>query len=484
MKKLLILNFLFLCFLCSSQHIYAQSKTKASTDFTYLPEKGEDQYNQRIAQKTIPLSQNEFIILSRQSANSYSVEKYNTALKPAWQADIPLAGTETVEAFYKSDAAAFVITRRANETTQQLFGHRINLQTGQKQEAFLLVEAPAKGRRASIAASADGTKLLAYRYHTDNNHQIKDISSILYDSNFQKATETKYNLSDVLGILTADVKVGNNGEQYVCLISEDMNRLTVRQYKPGAPTAKVMSVLVGGVYGGQKVYILDSKFELMPNNTLYGAVLTAEEAGGKYHSLKAVKFDFEAEDMVFAEEFKFTPEYVAKVTATDKSNTTKRLEDIYLSDLFLSENGNLTVIAEKKYTEGGENAPYFAKDLHLFTYDEYMGTAWSSVLLKNQQAPADEAFTGISYNAYLSNNTLNLLTLEELEGKYDLYLRQIDTKTGKTTAPKSVRLNVANDKEQAYVKSFTTWLTDKNIITVVRPSKKANGLRLSHIQLK
>lgn len=481
-------NFLFilllLCLFTYAGTVSAQSRTKASEAFTYLPEKGEDQYNQRITRKTIPLSQNEFIILSRQATDSYAVEKYNTDLKKAWQALIPLNTTETVEAFFKSNDAAIVITRRTNESTQQLYGHHVNLQSGKKQEPVLLLEAPAKGRRVSIASSADGSKILAYRYHTDSQHQIKDISSTLYDADFQKITDTKYNLSDVLGILSADVQVSNSGEQYVGLISENMNRLTVRQYNPKNPQAKVMSVLVGGVYEGVKVYIMDSKFELMPDNTLYGAVLIAEEETGKYYSLKAVKFDFEANDMVFAEEFRFTQAYVDKVTTADKSNSATRLEDIYLSDILLSADGRLTVIAEKKYTEGGENAPYFAKELHLFNYDEYMGSAWSSLLLKHQQAPADEAFTGISYSAYVSGNKINLLTLEELKGKYDLYLRQIDTKTGQTTAPKAVGLNVASDKDLAYVKDFTAWLTDKNIITVVRPSKKAKGLRLSHIQLK
>ena len=475
---------MLLCILFSVVTAEAQSKTKATTDFVYLPEKGEDQYNQRIEQKTIPLSQNEFIILSRQATDSYAVEKYNADLKKVWQATLPLEATETVESFSKSADAAIVVTRRTNETTQQLYGHRINLQTGQRQNSVLLLEGPVKGRRAGVTASFDGSRILVFRYHTDQNHQIQDISSILYDASFRKLADTKYNLSDVLGILTADIKVSNSGEQFVCLISENMNRLTVRQYKPGVQTAKVMSVLVGGVYSGQKVYIVDSKFELMPNNLLYGAVLTAEEETGKYYSLKAVKFDFEADDMVFAEEFRFTQSYVEKALALDKAGKATRLEDIYLSDLLLSADEHLTVIAEKKYTEGGENAPYFAKELHLFTYDEYMGSAWSSVLSKTQQAPADEAFSGISYKAYLHGNTINLLTLEDLNGKYDLYLRQISTKTGEATPPKGVRLNMANDKNLAYVKDFTSWLTEKDLVAVVRPRKKETGLRLHHIQLK
>ncbi|MEJ8803554.1 hypothetical protein [Pontibacter sp. H249] len=482
MKSHLLSILMLLCLLNGTNTTLAQSKTKASADFVYLPEKGQDQYNQRIPRKTIRLNANEFIILSRQDKNEYAIEKYNDNLKKAWKSSITMDATGTVEAFTKSADAAVVITRRTNETTQQLYGHRINLQSGQKQDPVLLLEAPAKGRRAGIATSADGSKILAYRYHSDQRHQIQDISGNLYDGNFQKIAETKYNLNDINGILTADLKVSNSGSQYICLISENMNRLTVGQYTPGVKAAKVMSVLVGGMYNGQKVYILDSKFELMPNNTLYGAVLTAEEKSGRYYSLKTVKFDFEADDMIFAEEFKFTEAYVSKVVALDKSST--RLEDIYLSDILLSEDNHLTVIAEKKYTEGGEGAPYFAKELHLFSYDEYMSPSWTSILFKNQQAPASEAFSGISYRAHLSGNTLNLLTIEELNGKYDLYLRQISTKNGEASSPKGVRLNMANDKELAYVKDFTTWLSDKGIIVVVRPRKRETGLRLHYLQLK
>lgn len=245
-----------------------------------------------------------------------------------------------------------------------------------------------------------------------------------------------------------------------------------------------MSVLVGGVFDGQKVYIRDTRFKLMPNGLLYGAVLTAEENGNGYHSLKAVKYDFENEDMVFAEEFKFTPAYVRQVNELDKSSNSSKLQDIYLTDLLLTPEQQLVLIAEKKYTEGGENAPYFAKELHLFAYDQFMNNDWNSVLMKQQQAPASEGFSSISYSSYLSGNTLNLLTLEELNGKYDLYLRQINTSNGNATAPKALGLNIAKDKRPAYVKDFTAWLADKDIVAVLRTGKKADQLQLSHIQVK
>ncbi|GAA4426494.1 hypothetical protein GCM10023188_08600 [Pontibacter saemangeumensis] len=453
-----------------------------------MPDQSKQRYSQRVPRKTIPVGSDAFVLLSRSAADAYTVEKYNRALKRLWTAEVKLTGAETIEGFVAGPEAAIVVTHRADNGAgmQQLYGHRINLGTGKKEAGALLLEAPAKDRRATVAASADGNRLLAYRYHTDASHQIEHISGSLYDGSLQKLQDTQYDLQDVPAILSADVQVGNGGEQYISLLSDNMKRLTARQYTPGSKEAKVMSVLVGGTFDGRKVYIIDSKFELMPNGTLYGAVMTADEASGKYYSLKAVKFDFEAGDMVFAEEFKFTPGYLAEVNTLDKRGGDKptRLEDIYLTDLVLTPEQRLVVIAEKKYTAGGKDAPYFANELHLFTYDEYMGAAWNSVLMKHQQAPADEAFSSISFSSYLDGNTLHLLTLEELNGKNDLYLRQINTKTGEATAPKAVRLNVADDKDLAYVKDFTAWLSEKDIVAVVRPSRKADSLRLSRIQLK
>ncbi|MCC9136436.1 hypothetical protein ACFSKU_06255 [Pontibacter silvestris] len=488
MNKLYLLPLLLLNLLWAGPLlVQAQSKTLASVPFSYLPGKSEDGYNKRVEHKTLPLSNSEFILLSRQSADTYAVVKYNTNLKKIWEAPLALSKPETIEAFISTKDAAVVITHtEATQGKQQLYAYRITLNDGKVQEKVLLLEAPAKSRRAGVAASPDGTKLLAFRYHSNSNMQIQDISGVIYDDALAPIKEASYNLSDIPAILTADVQVNNTGEQYISLISDNMNRLTVRQYNLLNKEVKVMSVLVGGVFDGQKVYIQDSKFSLMPDNTLYGAVFTASEATGQYYSLKAVRFDFETEDMVFAEEFKFTPTYLAKINAADKSKGPKpeQLEDIYLSDLFLTPEQKLVVLAEKKYTEGGENTPYYAKELYLFGYDEYMNSTWSSVLMKNQKAPASEAFDAISYNAFVNGNTLDLLTKEELKGKNDLYLHRINVASGAATDPQPLDLNVVKDKNIAYVKEFTAWLTDKNIITVVRTAKEAKELQLSHILIK
>ncbi|AKD02485.1 hypothetical protein POKO110462_12235 [Pontibacter korlensis] len=484
MKKQFILSFILLCLLCQPQAILAQSKTRASVDFSYNPDPEADHFNQRLPDKSIPVGQNELVLLNRTDNSKYTVEKYSAELKKVWSVEIPLEDGETVDKFTANNEAVLVITNRKAGQNQQLYGHRINLQAEKKEQPVLLLEAPAKSRRAGVAISEDGSQVLAYRFHTDNSFQIQSISGSLFNGNLQKQQDVKYDLSDLRGILTADIQLGNGGEQYVSLISDQMNRLSVRQFKPGRKEAKVMSVLVGGVFDGLQVYIRDTRFKLMEDGLLYGAVLTADEKSGGYYSLKAVKYDFENEDMVFAEEFKFSPDYVQKINALDKSNKGNRLQDISLSELLLTPEKKLVILAEKKYTEGGENAPYFAEELHLFAYDEYMGYDWNSVLTKQQQAPAAEGFTSISYSSHLSGNTLNLLTLEELNGKYDLYLRQINTSNGSSSAPQALRLNVANDKKLAYVKDYTVWLAPKDIVTVVRAGKKPDQLQLSRIEIK
>lgn len=487
MKTLRLVQFLFLAFVWAAAPASAQGK-KGAIPFSYIPDNTEDQYNQSISRKTLPLGADAFVILSRSKPGEYAIERYNAALKRAWSAAIPLTGSETVEAFLHNEEAAILVTHRSDngKGTQQLHAHRVDLRSGQKYAPVLLLEAPAQGRKAGIATSPNGTKLLAYRYTTDGKQVVRSINGSLYDGRLQKVKDTDYNLSDLRGIVSAEVIVNDAGDQFISLISENMNRLTVRQYTLKSTEAKGMSVLVGGVFDGKTVYIMDSRYTLQPNGNLYGAVLTADEKTGEYYSLKAVKFDFENEDMVFAEEFRFTPEYLASINNLDKSGGTKakRLEDIYLSDLILTPDEKLVILAEKKYMEGGENSPYYAREIHLFAYTQYMGTAWSSVLMKDQKAPADEGFTGISYRYNLAGNNLYLLTLEELNGKYDLYQRRIDTSTGKADAPKAAGLNIAKGEDLAYVKDFTAWLTEKDLIVVVRPSKRANGLQLRRLQIR
>ena len=90
-KHLVILSVIILCLLSFSQLAVGQSKVKASADFTYIAPTSEDQYNQRIAHKTIPLSETEFILINRQTDTNYTIAKYNANLKMAWQATLPLA---------------------------------------------------------------------------------------------------------------------------------------------------------------------------------------------------------------------------------------------------------------------------------------------------------------------------------------------------------------------------------------------------------
>lgn len=480
-------NLLFtIAFTLLSFIVFSQSKTKGTVPFEYHPDVTEDRYNQRITNKTIPTGPDQFIILSRKENGNYAVEKYQSGLKKQWEATIPLKTEQTVYGFYTSGNAAIVVAHTKAGHMQQLHGYAVNMANGKVNEKQLLLESPVSNREPGVAFSQDGSKLLVYQALADSNYKIKSIKGSLYDEMLVKITDTNYSLNDVRDILSVDVHVSNSGEQYLGLISDNMARLTVRQYNLKTPQAKVMSVLVGGVFSGKKVYIMDSRFKLMADGQLYGAVITAEEATGLYHSLKSVRFDFVAEDMVFAEEFKFTADYLARINAMNKADVAKpeRFEDIYLTDLLQTEDKKLLVLAEKKYTTGGRNAPYFAKEMLLFAYDEYMNTAWRSVLMKHQEAPAEDVFSGISYTAYLNNGTLNLLTLEELNGRYDLYLRQINTRTGEINEPKGVRLNVANDKELAYVKDFTGWFSDKDITVVIRPKKREASLKLQHIQLR
>ncbi|MDX5442231.1 MAG: hypothetical protein LPJ89_00435 [Hymenobacteraceae bacterium] len=469
------------------QIIFAQ-KVK-TVPFSYLPDDSEDRYHQRIAKKTLPLNEQEFLILSRKGAGEYAVDRYNQDLELKWSAALPLPEGHTLEAFALQPQAALVVTHKkpGSDGLQALFAHQIDINTGKVLQTQKLMEAPGRSRRMNVSISEDGSQIAVYRYTTNNEHQIRAMQAAVYNASLKKQLERTYDFSDIKGYLTPYVHIDNQGDQYVSILSDNATKMTVRRYQNSTDEVKVMTVMVGGLFSGKTIKVFDVQFTLNQEKALFAAMLCVDEQTGNYFSLKAVRFDFEANDMLFAEEFRFTDQYLKDLQklAANKSETPQRLSDIYLTELVLTPDKDFIVMAERKYTEGGENSPYVARELHLITYDEFLNPAWRSIIMKSQTAPASEAFSGISYRSRLFGSELHILTLETLNNKNDLYLRRINTRTGATSeAPKAIGLNVANDKNIAYVKDFTAWLNEKNIITVIRPVKKSAGLQLSRITIK
>ena len=113
--------------------MHAQFRAKP-IPFTFLPDESDDKYNQRLKHKSLPVSETDFIILSKKSGAEYAVERYNGALKKLWSANIALLPEETVEAFYRNSEYAYVLTHRSekNVGSQMLFRHLIELKRGKK----------------------------------------------------------------------------------------------------------------------------------------------------------------------------------------------------------------------------------------------------------------------------------------------------------------------------------------------------------------
>ena len=187
--------------------------------------------------------------------------------------------------------------------------------------------------------------------------------------------------------------------------------------------------------------------------------------------------------MKFSPEVRFTPAYLAEVSKASGTDV-KRLDDIYLGELLLTPERQLVVVAEKHFEEGGSEAPVHARELHLFGYNEFGAPTWHSIVAKDQVAPAVDSYTGIGFRAAVFGGTVQLLTLENIDKKSDLYLRRVNAQTGVVSAPELLKLNVADDQSLAYVKDFTAWLSEKSIIGVSRPSKKSAALQLEKIVLK
>ncbi|GGK84352.1 hypothetical protein ACD591_13435 [Rufibacter glacialis] len=476
------LHFLVILFGVFASLYQAQAQKIKSAAFTYAPEAAGDQYNQRIPKKAFSVSPTDFVILSRKSDNSYAVERYGEDLKARWSTKVNLLGQETVEAFSQNQQTVMLITHRvmADQGSQALYGRLFDVASGKELKQTKLVEAPSRSRRPAVAVSADGSKIVAYHAIT-RNEELKSMQATVYDASLAKIKDRTYDFAGAGTQVSAQVQVDNHGNQFVSVLTNNSMRLSVRRYNNRDNEIKVMEVMLGGVFNGEKMYVLDTHFQLHQDSSLYAAVLVAEEKSGDYRSLKMVRFDYAAGNMRFAEEFQFTPAFTAQLA---KATGEARLQDIYLSDILISSEGQTLVMAEKKYTEGGENSDYHAKEILLFAYNEYLQPTWNSVIIKNQVAPSTEGFAGISYSAHLVGNRLQLLTLETLKGKTDLYTRSIHLVTGAAEPPKAVGLNVANDKQVAFVKDFTTWLDERTITAVNRPSKASAGLRLSRITFK
>ncbi|QNH61861.1 hypothetical protein [Hymenobacter sediminicola] len=461
--------------------VWAQKVKSAS--FSYIPEQSDDRYNQRVARKTLPLAKGGFLILAHKSATEYAVERYDADLKLQWAASLPLTAEQAIDGFASSNSQAVVVIHQKNGASQTLSAQAIDLSNGQKAPLKKLIDTGIRDRRPGVAFSPDGSKLVAWRYLT-RDVQIRSISASVYDEKLTKVKDRAYDFSDQGAFFSTTIHVGNDGTQYVTLVSDEMKKLTVRRYLNTANNIKVMSVAVGGVFGGKVVNVFDSRFLLQPDNTLYAAAICNERESGLYYSLKVVKFDFSGEgDMKFAPEFRFTPEYLAETNKASATNA-KRLEDVYLTDLLISEEKQLVVVAEKKYEEGGDDSPGHTRELHLFGYNEFQAPSWHSIIAKDQVAPATEGFSSIGYRATVFGQDIQFVTWEKLKNKSDLYLRRVNAQTGVISEPKGLGLNVAADQNPSYVKDFTGWLDAKTLIGVSRPSKKSAALMLNKIVVK
>lgn len=474
--------------LAGASHPARAQKTK-SVPFSYLPEQGEDRYNQRVPHKTLALTDGSgFVILAHQSGSAYAVERYDADLKRQWSTTLPIAPGETVEAFGRSAEQAWVVLHHADESGQNLTVQPVALAGGQKGAPVVLVTAAASERRPSVRLSPDGTRLLAYRYAT-RDEQVRSLVGTLYDQKLTKLLDRTYDFRDQGDFFSPNILLANDGTQYVTLLGDAMRKLTVRRYPATAdrigvatPIA-VLGVPVGGVFAGKPIVIRDAKFSLLPDGQLYAAALCANYDTGELTSLKVVRFGFETSQLKLAPELPFAPAYLAEASKATGTEL-KRLEDIYLADLLLSEDKNLVIIAEKHFEEGGSDKPVHARELLVFGYNSFVTPTWHLVVPKDQVAPAIDSYTGIGFRAAVFGEEVQLLTLETLGAKSDLYLRRIQARTGVFSASQRLKLNVANDQQLAYVKDFTTWLGPKEIIGVSRPNKKSAALQLNEVKLK
>lgn len=461
-----------------------------SAPFSYQPEQGPDRYDSRVPIKTLPLADGiGFVILAHQANGGYAVERYDQALKKQWETALPVAPGETVEAFGLGPKQVWVVLHHLDESGQNLTVHPVALRSGQPGSPVLLVGAPARDRRPGVALSPDGTHLLAFAYQT-RDEQIRALDATLFDQELTKVLARTYDFRATRDFFSPSVLLANDGSQLVTMVGDGMSKLTVRRYpatpdRPDQATpVPVLGVPVGGVFGGRTIRIRDARFKLLPDGQLYAAALVADYDSGELTGLKVVRFDFDKNDIKLSNEVPFDAAYLATVGQATGGPAPKRLEDIYLADLLLTTEKNLVVLAEHHYEEGGPELPVHARELHVFGYNSFARPSWHKLVTKNQTAPAVDSYTGIGFRAAVFGEEIQLLSLETLAGKSDLYLRRLQAVGGAVSAPQRLKLNVADDQQLAYVKDFTAWLAPKTIIGISRPNKKSAALRLNRVELK
>lgn len=472
--------------LLGSTPVLAQTKVKA-VPFAYVPDKTADPYAERVPDKLLPLPDGAFLLLTRRSATEYAVERYQGAdLKQLWSCPVTLAEGEMIDAFSTTPDVALLLTYKADAaaSSQAIAGYRIDLSTGKAAPRKELMSAPS-GRRLYAKTSDDGTKVVTWETRAKGS-QIQSLELAVFDQNFKELTRNPVDLRGAGATPSVTVRVSNAGDQYVGMITDGGIKLTVRRYPLQGQQAQVLGVPIGGVFGGKKVYIFDTAYKFDQDNALYAAAICMEEETGAYYSLKAIKFDFAANDMRWAEEFRFSPKFLEETNASATAAGLPGIQsfaDSYLSDILLTPEKQVVVVMERKEEEGPQS-PHFAKELLLFGYNEFGRPTWHSALWKNQQAPADEGYSGIGYRAHVQGTTLHLVTLEKLGKKTDLYDHAYSALTGKPLPLRHLGLNVSAELPVNYVKDFTTWLDAKTLLAVTLPAKKSKTLMLNRIILK
>lgn len=444
--------------------VWAQQITKSAA-FPYQADLQENHYTPRVKQKTLVLDETSFIVLNKKAAQDYRITYYLSDLQKEWETTLTLADKETLEAFSHNDLFALILTRRsaAAGSGPSIYGMLIDLRNGKKGPSKKLLEAPAGNRRIGTVLSDDGTKLLAY-YQVHQQSQLESMVTVLFDGKLNKLKSYTHSFRDLDNMQLAGVHMTNTGTQYISLMARQPGTLAMRRYSPKEGQHQTLKIQIGGMSGEHQVYVRDAFFAVQPDNQAYAAVLCADDKTGAYHSLKVLRFDFNGKEIKSSPGFMFSPQYLSQ----GNKAPAEPLEDIYLTDLIVSAPKDLLVITEKKYQQR-PGKPFVAKEMRFFAYDSFLNPTWNTVIDKHQTAAADAGFSSISYKGQLWGSELNLLTLEQIKGRTELFRRKINLKTGVIAPPNPLGLLVNEAAGLTYLKDFTIWFNKNNILTVLKP---------------
>ena len=445
----------FSTFLSFCTFLITTALGQSSTDrlktipFRFDTNQDEASFHPTMEQKALKLTDKTFAILSKTSSSNFSIESYNDNLTRLWSTPISLGLDEVPEVFNVSDKYVYLLTYKMVKTegAQRIYAYYFDKKTGTRIGQKTLMSAPSKGRKIGITCSENGSVVMVYQ-HITPNRVISGTRAFVYNSEFKQIKEQVYEFDDLNVSFDPMPRVDNDGNQYLAFITDDYRKIRIRKFTPRTDVYGELTQIIGGVFDGTDIYIFDHLLKLDSSGKVYFAAITVEDSTMLYYSLKVTRFDFDKYEVHMPEEFKFSQRYLDSMPYYKPAPGQKRgsIVDTYLSDLIITPENDIIMIAEKRYTMDEFHGGHVGKEMLLFRYNEFMGYEWLINIDKDQFASHYQFYSGLGFKSAYYPENVQLVTFEKINNRTDVYLRTVSRVNG--TYRPAEALNIISPYDQ------------------------------------